>query len=1503
MTKWMRRGAWLVGLATLVSAACATEAPPRSYVQPNAIKKADLAGDFYYEQTVIDAPPTNGTSFIGEDSNLMRIRFDIEENYLYARRAYPQVANSEDAAKLDPTDYQGQPLAAWKIESQFDIIRDYNSSTGEQTNKIIESTERPWQDREYIRVDWSQNLVTDYEGDLGINLFFLPGYVEPVSYWQSDPSKPDALHIEHLTQDQGGLKKGDLAYLDVTDEEVVTPDLHTLYFGDQSFSFPACFEPLFGMGDYALNDCTSQVIKIRHAFAKIDPTHDVEIRDWDGQQMNQFGMFDTRYLSYNRDYGYLNSAIERTGARYNIWKQSCHVPVGASQWSTTPAELGQITSCEATHDLSGDAPDPNGKVAFLVNQQVVYTWDPTTNPNDAKCQPMMPGSCPQDPRIPWKDRQLVQIPFYAEGTMPIVYDASSQFPTGMHDETFPPSLYSTFTDIIGQWNSALKQSVADMLQKPVAQVPDIFIPCHSPVEDGDAPVCKRYLVPDIDSQGNAVMDKHGHPILHARVGDPREAAVEWINEDQAAGPLGYGPPLYDPLTGETISGKAHIYGAALDWYATYSRDLLLLENGELDTGNYINGKNVIAAIQANKAGPNPNHTLTQEQLNAEFDAMDFSWAKGFTKEAGYPDLDFSNPQKFLASFDARQKAIYKGFFTYGQPGAGDSMMNRLIDSPLEKMMMNTEMLTVDGAAPGTDFSSLPLADKARLSPLRRKAIENDLEPYRLAAETRGADYDDFSDAGFDSMLTYFKHKYCPTLAPGATCQLTPHEEDMRVYLRSLLFKSVTLHEVGHTMGMRHNFRASWDAMSYFPQYWKLRTDAVQHPDAGMAPSDGTLHPRYVNKAGGAITEFEKDPPTSESSVTLKDGSYDWPTNTLPIDTGIRNYQYTSVMDYGSEFSSDVQGLGMYDKAYMKFAYGHYVEVFTDAKTDATSKGDFGAMQTFQPELGMPSALAPGNGLASIDYQTYPTLFKNDCGSGTPDALCWNGIYERKDVPLWNIQSTSDQQGNTLLADGSGNPEVPYYFASDDFVGNLTCERFDAGADTFEQAQDIISRYNDYYILNNFKRDRATFQSSMGYLDYIYDRYFEQLRNELTWYVLLRSDFENYLATNKALGAQGITDPKTQVDNFFTDENGWGNFTAAVNLGFDELGKVLTTPSAGFYMPGTDEQGNPLWKQFNDTPVWDPAVEGGTQPSNIKVVPLIQGKYIDTQWDQNCGYYWADDCQSRIGYFVDKTVALDVLGESQAYFTGRDTSVDVRQYAIGYVLPYKRQIEEKFGAMLSDNYAGYAPYFTSNADGQQVIVNPNWALPNPPTTGELQDLLDPQTGFTLNLYAGIYALAQFPTTFDHDFIDDTKVFVVGNGEATTSDQTIQAQGTSDPRQLVSHCAVGDSSCLSSAKQWFVIQDPSGETLAAHAVAPTAEDVLTESGDTQTVSLRHDIGVQMLEPLQHMDLVLQDAETSGDATAIDQAQTAYQNYRENIQVIRSLENAFGYGPFMTDAPFYY
>src|SRR3954453_22246493 len=110
---------------TLVAAGC-TDRAPRSFVQPNVIKKADLTGSWYYIQTVTEAPPTSNFLFQGNSSELMKIKFDVQEETLFARRAYEQISGSEDAYTQNPATYAGQPVAAWSIKTQFDIIRDYN---------------------------------------------------------------------------------------------------------------------------------------------------------------------------------------------------------------------------------------------------------------------------------------------------------------------------------------------------------------------------------------------------------------------------------------------------------------------------------------------------------------------------------------------------------------------------------------------------------------------------------------------------------------------------------------------------------------------------------------------------------------------------------------------------------------------------------------------------------------------------------------------------------------------------------------------------------------------------------------------------------------------------------------------------------------------------------------------------------------------------------------------------------------------------------------------------------------------------------------------------------------------------------------------------------------------------------------------------------------------------------------------------------------------------------
>ena len=78
----MKTLAWGVLALALAVGGCAQENAPRSFVQPNVLKKSDLAGTWYYLQTVTDSPPTNAIMFMGQSSELMKIKFDVEEKFL-----------------------------------------------------------------------------------------------------------------------------------------------------------------------------------------------------------------------------------------------------------------------------------------------------------------------------------------------------------------------------------------------------------------------------------------------------------------------------------------------------------------------------------------------------------------------------------------------------------------------------------------------------------------------------------------------------------------------------------------------------------------------------------------------------------------------------------------------------------------------------------------------------------------------------------------------------------------------------------------------------------------------------------------------------------------------------------------------------------------------------------------------------------------------------------------------------------------------------------------------------------------------------------------------------------------------------------------------------------------------------------------------------------------------------------------------------------------------------
>src|SRR5262249_15439203 len=149
---------------------------------------------------VVDAPSDQSLLPPGTYDDVDRIRWEIQQDVLLARRSYENVTGAEGGRVGARATNNGTIVAAYRIESHFDVRHAYNPTTGEPLNVLVENTtDRPWYDREFMRVDWSQNLVANpgwrsvFFGQMFGELSF-----EPVRYYEQDPTSPNAPNFREM---------------------------------------------------------------------------------------------------------------------------------------------------------------------------------------------------------------------------------------------------------------------------------------------------------------------------------------------------------------------------------------------------------------------------------------------------------------------------------------------------------------------------------------------------------------------------------------------------------------------------------------------------------------------------------------------------------------------------------------------------------------------------------------------------------------------------------------------------------------------------------------------------------------------------------------------------------------------------------------------------------------------------------------------------------------------------------------------------------------------------------------------------------------------------------------------------------------------------------------------------------------------------------------------------------------------------------------------------------
>lgn len=930
----------LLAIAALAAAACAVYPDERDTTQPDKIRKSSLVcanpddawetcraqtpAEWYFRPTVVDAPYEAWWTFVGEQGDAYKITWEIGEKMLIAYRTTEVYKGSEGAPAQQPG-FKGEPIGAWPISSHFDVWHQYNSSTGEELPVLYEATERPWYERDFVRVDWSKSLISGYGFFMGSKLtteLFGDVKSEPVAYAVTNPDDAD---YRILTND----------YIDIVSRETHTPMTASGFDGKYFSSSPI-----------------SQV-SYRYSFMRAG-VNDYQPVYYPDPAFEKFGFFRTEREVYTRDRG-VTDMRDLVMNRWNVW-QKTHSATACSTFS----ECGGKAEDGVTCDLF--APDAAGK-----------------------------GRC--------------TLPYTQRGVKPIVYYLSPNFPARY--------LEQACLSIQG-WNRAIKTAVAPILNKtytPGKMNDDFATGCDlTSFKEPANPADFNPATDDIvllkqnrkDCNSDGVVAEGGNRWCY-RAGDLRFSMLYWVDQPSSGSPLGYGPVASDPATGQIIQGNAFIYGAAVDSYKSYIEDVYDLIQGNITEDQLRSGENVREYYQ-NLSGNAFPPTFPEDG----FRTGDLEQLKGLKERLG------------------KTKELAENLKKLG-PAARSPFSDKLKGSWIERMLVDHEEWKL---ANGIDADHV-LTDEEMdaISPFRPEYKERQQAFSRLddvLSHSKNCVYrtNEYTDATVTSLAQRY-----------AGMNLGRDEAINR--LMGSVFRGVTEHELGHNMGLRHNFEGSFDSENFFEEYYDIENDADSKKPVPVSFS-------ALNKLPLTPSEYEKFDSATRKARAKREGK------------GLKLYQYSSIMDYGGQFYSDFHGLGKYDIAAMKFGYANAVEVFDgapNAKRDNRSNktwylgGENCTVNTECPFNGVGQICKPGKAPSTRKY----------CSNWDEDAAVGGNIAK-------------------------------YRFCSDERVADRPfCSRFDEGASSTEIVENLIDSYDRNYIFNNFRRYRRYF--GPGYAGRIWDRYF------------------------------------------------------------------------------------------------------------------------------------------------------------------------------------------------------------------------------------------------------------------------------------------------------------------------------------------------------------------------------------------------------------------------------
>jgi hypothetical protein len=1353
----------LIGLVMAVTAGsglagCAAERDPIDRTQAGVVDKTFFLGqslsdykddpEFRTKSYNIDsgANTQSASATIGGANAIERIRWEVTETQLLARRSYQESPGADNRGlprrelighdakgnsvyrgddpttvteKIPPGTWEfpgkadGTIIAAYKIEKHFDIRRAYNPQTGEEQNIIEENdTDRPWDQRQYMRIDWSSNQVDSTSS--GFDWIFGEGHsASAVAYSPTNDGDEDRPHLET-----------DNGYFDVTNKYLVNSEVNP------EFGISDCVVLGFFNGDSAF-DCTPTEVKVRHSFVRVTASdQDFEPFEESNAPLDIVGNWVKSSNNYERgygapaittwdpQYGYTDAQTKNFFAMHNIWEKS-HQDSTNCQDNTDKDNDGTADAC--TNGQTGYAGSSGsqcdvhvGKCTIPVRDREVKTmgyWLNTDAPLELQDEVSSDGKSITRPgaleeiTVTWNQLLKVAVAQRREVECRRTHDGNRADCHALYFDGTGPQSKDMVT--FGAWGISRTKELAVDKGKPVITT------CHAPVRAYDQPMC--------GTPGDAV-----------RLGDIRKNyAIYWPYASRA--PYGGVATIgADPLTGEMLGETATIMMRSATMGAATERDILQLALGDLTTNDLIAGapaSRYAGLVKSGKLGG----ALAQGKTAAEISAITSNVQQGLIKAAIGEDAaaaSLATEERQLRNAQAKMMSSPYSAQMMAADQQVVALTKQLTNTPFMANLANRGLLKL--LAESQDKSGAAYDSIRQFAAQDPSQVQDLFDRYNAYLGAKGICFQDSAaSAGAGSI-------YEPSLAPyfkQLYGSLDPTTRGVKIYddlLREAV-KGIAFHEMGHSLGMRHNFASSWDSPNYTPQYWQLRTNEGRSTASCAGPrtaggADTCMGPRYL------------DPTTDDEQGIAGEPR-----------PGIEYFANTSTMEYQVERFGETVGAGTYDLHFMETLYGRTLETFDETIVPPDQQTFFGLKTLSQ---GIPDDLiyVPNKGYG-VHYTKGAVLAKvfdptRDCRPATDAEKAqakWRIVHGKVCAPSPKNHLAYEDMKSSVIAlsfnpksqptsvgingvrwqgvDEKGTKLVRWqYRYGEDYShgGYIHGKMFDSGADIYELAVNAERRFDVTYPWQYFRRQNK----------------------EFAWWSIPTTIDNNTYARLRAYHWTTTTDIGRAKPGDLADDDQARPSVMAADKMFNFLQRAILMPEPGQYAAG-DETNSRTPKRPGARPIFDVVPDNPPPAHPVAQLGIVDGRFVQLQFDNDRGGSWDySQYPLHVGFDEEKLLALRELVDSRPTLStvSRDNALDGRDPYISFRTDTPQAVDRLLGALLSEDWEAIAP--TQAPDGGLQLFSVTKVETTDPSTRMARlptdNILFPNIGYANQIGAGVYA---------------------------------------------------------------------------------------------------------------------------------------------------------------------